>query len=533
MRANFRRPWIAGLLAAVSVFAPAPAPGQIAAAIEAELGRVVAGAKSETLRKRLADIEAHYAAGLFAPLWIAEGKPTLKALSLIEAIAAASDDGLDPADYDAAALPAKAAATDEAAQADFEVHLSTAAVSFAQHLNAGRIAPAETVRETIIYPNAVAPQAVLENLKKTQHVKAYLRLLAPHTTRYERLREALDAYRRIASAGGFTAVPEGQPIKPGMSDDRIPAVRKRLSEIGLGAAGDDKTYDPALVGNVKLFQEQTGLTAEGLIGPGTVKQMNVPVAARIATLELNMERNRWLQNEFADYHVFANLADQVVKLVKGGDTLHAEVIQVGQPFHRTPVFSDMMEWVEFNPYWSVPPSIAINEYLPKLKSGSGILGEQNIKVFAGGGEVGAGAVDWAGLGKGKFPYTLRQEPGPGNALGRVKFVFPNQYNVYMHDTPSKAKFEASQRYFSHGCLRLRDPLKMAEIILGPEGWTRERIDAAVARGKNTVVKLKTQIPVYVVYLTAFANKDGSIHFREDVYGNDKILAEALAKVRGR
>jgi murein L,D-transpeptidase YcbB/YkuD len=197
------------------------------------------------------------------------------------------------------------------------------------------------------------------------------------------------------------------------------------------------------------------------------------------------------------------------------------------------VFTEKMEWIEFNPYWSVPPSIAVNEYLPKLKNGSGILGAQNIRVFAGAGEVSAASVDWASLGKGRFPYTLRQDPGEGNALGRVKFVFPNSYNVYMHDTPSKSKFEAAQRYFSHGCLRLRNPLKLAEIILQSEGWTRARIDAAVATGKNTVVKLKTQIPVYVVYLTAFANKDGSIHFREDVYGNDKILAAALARVKGR
>jgi murein L,D-transpeptidase YcbB/YkuD len=501
--------------------------------IAAEMRRAAEAAGSEALRKRIGEIDAYYATGQYASLWFADGKPTAKALSLVDALALAAEDGLDPLDYDAEGLKAKASATDEAGQAQFEVHLSVAAVSFAQHLNAGRIAPAETVRETVIYPNAVAPAQVLDSMRKTQHVKAYLRLLAPHTSRYERLREALSAYRRIETAGGFSPVPDGPPIKEGMTDERMPAIRKRLAQIGLVQESADKTYDPALLDAVKRFQEQMGLPAEGYIGPATIKAMNVSVAERIATLALNMERNRWLQNEFADYHVFANLADQVVKLVKDGDTLHAEVIQVGQPFHRTPVFTEKMEWIEFNPYWSVPPSIAVNEYLPKLKNGSGILGAQNIRVFAGAGEVSAASVDWASLGKGRFPYTLRQDPGEGNALGRVKFVFPNSYNVYMHDTPSKSKFEAAQRYFSHGCLRLRNPLKLAEIILQSEGWTRARIDAAVATGKNTVVKLKTQIPVYVVYLTAFANKDGSIHFREDVYGNDKILAAALARVKGR
>ena len=261
--------------------------------------------------------------------------------------------------------------------------------------------------------------------------------------------------------------------------------------------------------------------------------MNVPVATRIATMEVNMERNRWMQNNFAPTHIFANLADQVVKLVKNGKTIHAEVIQVGKPYHRTPVFADEMEYIEISPYWNVPPSIAVNEYLPKLRQNPGILAAQNIAVLTGNGAVSAHAVNWSSYGKGNFPFRLRQEPGPGNALGRVKFMFPNQFNVYLHDTPSKSKFDAASRYFSHGCLRLRDPLTMAEKILGPEGWSRARIDQVVASGKRTVVTLKNKIPVYVVYLTSWVNKDGSVHFRPDVYGRDKILSAALSKVRGR
>jgi murein L,D-transpeptidase YcbB/YkuD len=189
--------------------------------------------------------------------------------------------------------------------------------------------------------------------------------------------------------------------------------------------------------------------------------------------------------------------------------------------------------VEFNPYWGVPSSIAVNEYLPKLRKNPGVLAAQNISVFAGGKQVSAGAVNWSAYGKGNFPFTLRQEPGKGNALGRVKFMFPNEFNVYMHDTPAKAKFDESSRYFSHGCLRLNDPVKMAEIILGPEGWDRAKVDAVIAGGKNTIVRLKTPIPVYIVYLTAFVNKDGTINFREDVYGRDKALADALARAMGR
>ena len=533
----FGRAPILALLAAFAVALLAmPASAQLLGpAIQAELARAAGNANTASLKQRLQDINAFYAKSLYTPIWITGGKPTAKAEAMVDALNLSYEDGLHPDDYDAVQLFKKLGATDAAGLADLEVHLTTAAVSYAQHMNAGRVNPREVKKEIVIYPKAISPDTILDGIRKTQNLKAYLRLLAPHTQRYERLRQALAAYRRIEAAGGFIKVPDGAPIKVGGIDARLSTIRQRLAQEGyLRGSGGGVAYDPALVDAVKRFQEQHGLPSEGLIGPSTIKQMNISASDRVATLELNLERNRWLQNEFAPYHIFANLADQVVKLVKNDDTLHAEVIQVGQPYHQTPIFTDLMETVEFNPYWSVPPSIAVNEYLPKLRKNPGILSGENIKVLTnGGGTVSATAVNWSSLGKGNFPYSLRQDPGPGNALGRVKFLFPNEFNVYMHDTPAKAKFDAAQRYFSHGCLRLRDPLKMAEIILGPEGISRERIDQIVASGKNTPIRLKNPIPVYIVYLTAFVNKDGSVNFRDDVYGNDAILAEALAKVRGR
>ena len=525
---------VAGLAFAFLAIAAAQAAAQLPP-IKVELDRRIAEASSESLRQRLGDIDKHYADNAYAPIWAADGRANFKAGQMVEALNLADEDGLHPADYDASELVGKIGATTPEALADLEIHLSTAAVSYAQHMNAGRLNPREVNRELVIYPSAVGSEAILSSLRKTTHVKAYLRLLAPHTSRYERLRRALAAYRRIEANGGWTAVGEGPVLRPGADDPRIPAIRSRMIEAGVyGGAPDESTlYDKALGDAVIAFQENMGLEALGTIGKQTLAAMNAPVAERIATMEINMERNRWMQNEFGPYHIFVNLADQVVKVVRDDRTVHAEVIQVGQPFHRTPVFSEMMEYVEFNPYWGVPASIAVNEYLPKLRSNPGVLAAQNISLFSGGQQISAHSVNWSSVGKGNFPFRLRQEPGKGNALGRVKFMFPNEFNVYMHDTPSKSKFEATQRYFSHGCMRLRDPLTMAEVLLGPEGWDRKRIDAVVAGGKNTVVRLKTQIPVHVAYLTSFVNKDGSVNFREDVYGRDKILAEALAKVRGR
>lgn len=529
---------VRALLAAVALIVvwTAPAPAQmLGPAIKSELARAMANARSESLKQRLQDIDAHYARSLYAPIWVQGNRPTAKAEAMVDALNLSYEDGLHPDDYDAFELFSKLGATDTAGLADLEVHLTTATVSYAQHMHGGRLNPREVNREIVIYPKDISADAILANIRKTKNLKAYLRLLAPRTQRYERLRQAIAVFRRIEANGGWSKVPEGPALKPGATDARVPALRKRMIEAATyrGPAAGGLVYDAALVDAVKQFQELMGVTPDGVVGPGTVKQMNVSVSERIQTMEINLERNRWLQNEFAPYHIFVNLADQVVKVVRNDDTVHAEIVQVGQPYHRTPVFTDEMEYVEFNPYWNVPPSIAVNEYLPKLRQNPGVLAAQNISLMSSSGPISPSSVNWASYGKGNFPFSLRQEPGPGNALGRVKFMFPNDFNVYMHDTPSKSKFEATQRYFSHGCIRLRDPLKMAEVILGPEGWNRQRIDAVVATGKNTVVTLKTKIPVYVVYLTTFVNKDGTIHFREDVYGRDKILGEALAKVRGR
>jgi L,D-transpeptidase YcbB len=509
------------------------------AELKAAIAQRTAEAGSKSLRKRLEDIDAHYASRGYAPIWTTPERATAKAEVMVEILNLSYEDGLHPEDYDSFELFQKVGATSTAELVDLELHLTTAAVSYGQHMNAGRVDPHQVNRETVIYPQAISADTILSSIRKTSHLKAYLRLLAPHTPRYERLRTALAVYRQIEANGGWTRIPEGPTLKPGESDQRLPSIRRRMVEAGVihGASYeenfDETFYDETLVEAVRVFQERTGLTRDGVIGPATLAEMNVPVSERIATMELNLERSRWMQNDFGPLHLFANLADQVIKLVKDGDTVHAELIQVGKPYHRTPVFTDEMEYLEFNPYWNVPPSIAVNEYLPKLRRNPGVLAAENIAVLSDSGAISAHAVDWFAYGRGNFPFRLRQEPGAGNALGRVKFMFPNQYNIYLHDTPSKTKFDAAQRYFSHGCLRLRDPMKMAEHILGPEGWSREEIDSVVRSGKRTVVRLNKKIPIHIVYLTSWVNKDGSVWFRKDVYSRDKTLAEALRQVRGR
>ena len=516
----------------------APQLSPMAQTIKDRMASAIANAGTRALKARITKIEEYYATTDYAPIWITDSRISKKGIAAIEALLAAADDGLTIADYGNTSLAEMSGASQMDDLATLEVSISTSILSYAQHMSAGRLDPSKFNREIAIYPKKISAEVILRHLRGTSNLKILLRLLAPHTPRYERLREALSNYRRIEKAGGWSFIPKGDVLKAGMEDERVPILRTRLIEAGTLKARDTANpetpnlYDDILVDAVKTFQDRHGLATDGAIGPQTLAQFNVSITDRIRTMELNMERNRWLQNDFGNYHVFANLADQVVKLVKNGKTIHAEVIQVGQTYHRTPVFSDEMERVELNPYWNVPVSIAVNEYLPKLKSNPGYLNSIGLQVLRAGSPVSPFSIPWSSYGRGRFPVRLRQPPGPKNALGRVKFMFPNKYSVYMHDTPAKHRFSSASRYFSHGCLRLKDPLKMAEFILGAQGYDRKRIDRIIRSRKHTVIKLKEKIPVHVVYLTAWVNKDGSVNFRKDIYGRDKILAKALTKVRG-
>jgi murein L,D-transpeptidase YcbB/YkuD len=287
-----------------------------------------------------------------------------------------------------------------------------------------------------------------------------------------------------------------------------------------------EVYDDVTVAAVKRFLERHGLMADGVIGPTTLEQMNVPVEDLIAQLEVNLERRRWLAREPGGFYIFVNLADQELKVMQDEKTIHTARVVVGKTYHKTPVFTENMTYLVMNPYWNVPSSIANKEYLPKLKQDAGYLQRQGIRVLdSAGKEVNPYSVNWNSMSR--VPFRLRQDTGDKNALGRIKFMFPNKYNVYIHDTPAKSLFEKDLRVYSHGCIRVQDPLTLAEVILKEEGWSRGRIDQQIASGERRIVQLKRKIPVYVTYITAFANKDGTVNFRRDVYNRDDLLEEQL------
>jgi L,D-transpeptidase YcbB len=317
-----------------------------------------------------------------------------------------------------------------------------------------------------------------------------------------------------------------------MTDARVPLLRQMLAITGDFAGSPDtpsEVYDPALVAAVRAFQSRHGLSDDGVVGPATHAALDVPVEARIRQMAINMERRRWMPQDLGERYVFVNIADAFLKVVEDVDdrerTILGARLVVGKPYTRTPVFSHEMSYVEINPSWGVPASIANKEFLPKLKQNPGALQAQNIRMFADQTEVDPWSVDWANVSR--MPYQLRQDPGPTNALGRIKFMFPNKHAIYIHDTPSKSLFETDSRFFSHGCMRVQDPERLAEVLLGDQGWSVDRVRAQIASGERRVVNLKNKVPVHITYLTAWVNKDGTVHFRNDVYDRDPQLAAAI------
>ncbi len=478
---------------------------------------------------RLIQVFTYYSDRSFKPIWVRDDGMKSKGKMLLNFLGEIENHGLREFKYRLADIRALVGDPHPRALAELEMLLTSAFIDLARDLTRGRVAPKEVSKQNDISVRELGAAYLLDGAEKADELQPYLDSLMPQDKRYHRLVAKLKEYRAIAAAGGWNQIPAGKALKPGAKDVRLPLVRDFLETTGDMESATrpvDDAYDDVTLAAVKKFQRRHGLTDDGVIGPTTLNQMNIPTARRIRQLEVNLERRRWLDREPGGFYVFANLADQELKVVKDGKTIHTARIVVGKTYHKTPVFTEDMTYLVINPYWNVPSSIANKEYLPKLKSDAGYLQRQGIRVLDKSGQaVNPYSVNWAGMRR--MPYRLRQDTGNKNALGRIKFMFPNKYNVYIHDTPSKSLFSKDLRVFSHGCMRVQNPAQLAEVILGKQGWTLDRINSQIASGKRRIVKLKQKVPVYVTYITAWVNKDGSANFRRDVYGRDETLAEHL------
>lgn len=483
-----------------------------------------------------------YATRELRPLWVDGTGLTARGRSLAELIAQADLDGLDPADYDSVRINALLGASSPGDLAELELRLSLALVRLASDLDAGRIEPNRADPEVHVYPRRPHSGVLLQAAASASNMAEFLDRYRPRGEDYRRLKAALAAYRAMAEAGGWQPVPDGPTLRPGTIDPRIRAVRQRLiagdemaaSEDRSAAGGNADLFDAALEAAIRRFQQRHGHDVDGAIGARAIVAFNLPVERRIEQIRVNLERRRWVADDLGDRYIVVNPPDFHLKLFKGGEVAFDTRVVVGTSVNRTPVFTASMTHITLNPNWNVPLDIARKEILPKVKQDPGYLAQHNYVLL--GGSAGESSlidptqVDWTRLSTNYFPYRIRQQPGANNALGRIKFVLPNKFDVYLHDTPMRGLFARARRAFSHGCIRVKDPERLADVILEDQpNWTPANLRSSIDSGRTMGIAIARPIPVHITYVTAWVEADGVVQFRDDIYGRDKAVAAALAK----
>lgn len=347
---------------------------------------------------------------------------------------------------------------------------------------------------------------------------------------YYLLRDKLEQYARISKAGGWPRVLlPGRALRAGDRDSLVPLLAKSLYLHGdLAAADTSWLVSDTLVAAIRRFQLRHGMHPDGSAGPAFFRALNVPVEERISQMLLNMERSRWMPSEYPGRYLIVNIPDFSLYGYEAGKQIWTMRVVVGKLLHETATFSGKLRYVVFHPYWVIPSGILYQEIIPGVMADRGYLRKHQMEVVDRGGHpVSADQIDWSRYVRGGFPYTIRQKPGSRNSLGRVKFLFPNSYSIYLHDTPSRSLFGEEKRAFSHGCVRVNEPEKLANYLLSSEGWSAEEVRKALLPGKERWVTLQEAVPVYIVYFTAWVENDGQLHFRPDVYDRDKHLQDEL------
>ena len=483
----------------------------------------------------LADLRMVYDSRGFAPLWTG---PADRAAALHQALGLADREGLVPQDYYPDTIDALLRRSDDESQIDAEILLTAAVMRYGADVRIGRLNPQRIDRDFDYQRRPIDRPAIATTAAAAPDIAAYLRSLAPGHDDYAALREALAFHRDLADAGGWPSVPAGPTLRPGESSDMVPGLRARLAVTGeySGDVSDPGTaYDDGLVAAVELFQRRHGLTIDGIVGPRTLAALNTDIETRIGQIIATMERWRWLPESLGERYILVNVPGFELEVFAEGERVRAMDVIVGQATRRTPLFSSALTYLVFNPTWTVPTSIAARDYLPKLQNDPGYLSNNNMRLYsdwsAGAVEMSADTFDWYEVGRGIRNFMLRQDPGPGNALGKVKFMMPNNFSVYLHDTPQRHLFGRDRRAYSSGCVRVEEPIWLAEHLLqGSADWPGRR-DRVMNSWRTAHINLPQAMPLHVAYITAWIGDRGMMNFREDIYDVDVDVLAALQRQR--
>lgn len=483
----------------------------------------------------------------FQPAWRDAGRPSAGFAVLLEALQQLDREGLRPEDYHLAALKrliAQVPTTGEVPAAlavDLDLLATDAFLMAAAHLLSGRLDPQALDAEWHADRREMdLAEYLAQHLAAGRPDTALLDLTPPYSG-YQALRRQLALLRAAPDDDVGVALTFSPGLKPGQTHADVVLVRgavARLAGTVPPPQGEPTLYDPALVKAVKALQRSYGLDDDGVIGSRSQAMLNQTRAALIQRIEINMERWRWLPRDLGDRHIRVNIADFYAEVWEGGRVVDRYQVIVGRDQRRTPVFSRKMTYLVLAPYWHVPPSLAVQDKLPLLRKDAAKLVEQGYEVFSGWGaeeqKIDVNKVDWRNVTAKGFSYRLRQKPGPLNALGSVKFMFPNPFNIYIHDTPSRELFAKSGRAFSSGCIRIERPLELAAYLLRDQPrWTPSAIAAVVAANQETTVMLSAPVMVHLLYWTAWADEGGALQRRFDIYGRDQRMAEAWQETAPR
>ena len=487
---------------------PAPVP-DIAAAFDAlQRDTATAGLKLDW-----AALKDYYAAHEFNAIWTTSNGYTLLGQAWIAQIPRAVRSGMDLPQETLFKVAGMTPPVDSASQTRNEALMS--AVFVASAVDA--VGPLGSAK--------LRGVAVLDKMAAAKDPGKAIGQEWPAYYRFWSLYQKLPTYVAYYQAGGWQSVPKVKKVEPGQSDDVIPAVRARLLYTGelTSETATDNVYDPVLVAAVELFQRTHGLNDDGVIGGRTLEELNVSAERRLQMILLNLDRMREQGAKFEPRHLIVNIPSQEVKVIEDGKVAFYTKAIVGKVDRKTPTLDSTIKLAKFNPEWNAPYKIASNDEVRRARANPSFLRDHGFKVYDGNGmEVDPDIINWHEVGPGNFPYRLVQSPGPENALGPVKLDFPNPDSVYLHGTNQKLLFAKQDRYFSSGCMRMQQPIDMAAYLLSDDpDYPRDRIDQIVASGKTTLVPLKTQMPVHVVYMTAWTDEDGVLQFRKDMYRYDR------------
>lgn len=487
----------------------------------------------------------------YEAVWIDDNGKPRQADELVEAVKASYYEGLNPEDYGLTQMEAVLARVksagnkaDTADLAELDVLFSNSFLTYANDIYYGQITPEQIDMELIFGERRIDLGALMAKAASEGNVKETLNNLFPQYPVYGKLRTALERYRQLEAAGGWQPIPPGPKLQKGARGPRVTALKQRLAVTGEldGADLSSDVFDQTLDQAVRKYQERNGLFVDGVVGDSTYESLNVPASVRVNQIELTMERWRLLPQNMGTKYILVNIANFHLYGVENNSDILDMRIVVGKPEWNTPIFSEEMTHIELNPYWNIPPSIFKDDIAPSIKADPDYMKRKNIQAVGLKYSEPEGADEEAiALAREEYVtkvlsgnYRLRQNPGPANPLGRIKFLFPNRHSVYLHDTPNRGYFKRAQRNFSHGCIRVERPYELAEFVMAPDAqWNHDAIEKAIKSGRTRTLHLQTPLPVYILYFTAWADDDGTVNFHKDIYGLDQILQNALLQSKGR